>query len=133
MNKVLWIFCICIFFTIIIGKDVKFTSEEFEFANSRASDFEFVLLERLHSSAPIKKIHFGYPGYPLEEKYVIQFENGTQWHLNLQLNVELIPDTFQFRSTVIDQEIISAEVEHCYYRGYLDESADSIAAMSTCE
>ena len=133
MNKILWFVCICIIFTIINGKNIKIDSEEIEFANSRASDFEFVSIQLLHSSAPIKEIHFGYPGYPLEEKYLIEFENGTQWHLNLQLNVELVPDTFQFRSTGVDQEITSTDVEHCYYKGYLDESADSMAAMSTCD
>ena len=133
MNKILWIVCICIIFTIVNGKNIKINSEEIEFANSRASHFEFVWLQILHSSAPVKEIHFGYPGYPFEEKYVIEFENGTQWHLVLQLNVGLVPDNFQFRSTGIDQEFASNEVEHCYYRGYLEESADSVVAMSTCD
>ena len=123
---------VCLSFAIINVRNLEIEDEDLKFAQSRASDIEFISLKLVHSSAPYKEIHFGYPGYPNVEKYLLEFKNGSQWTLNLQLNIELIPDNFKFHTTYIDNETYSTYVEHCYYRGYFDESEDSNAAISTC-
>ncbi|KAI6650211.1 hypothetical protein LOD99_6128 [Oopsacas minuta] len=132
MNSLLLFVYFCLTFAITDGRNLEIENEDITFASSRASNFEFVSLQLINSSHPFKYIHFGYPGYPNDEKYVIEFENGTEWNLNLQLNIELIPSYFRFHTNDYDHEIHSTSVEHCYYKGYLDESIDSYAAMSTC-
>ena len=123
---------VCLSFAIIDARNLEIEDEDLKFAQSRASVVEFISLKLLHSSAPYKDIHFGYPGYPNVEKYLMKFKNGSQWILNLQLNIELIPDNFKFHTTDISHETHSTKVEHCYYTGYLEDSEDSNAAISTC-
>ena len=123
-------------FLLLRGVAVGVTQEDIVFASSKAFKYDFVSVELVSATAPVKEVHFGNPGYPGAVEYMIQFENGTQWDLNLQLNTQLVPDRFQFihQGTVSSGKCVSNSLNHCFYHGYLREVGEggSMAAVSTC-
>ena len=123
-------------FLSVSGISVGVTHDDITFASSKALIYDFVSVELISASAPVKEVHFGNPGYPGAAEYVVRFDNGTQWHFNLQLNTQLIPDKFQFlhQSPTSGSKLVSNSLKHCFYHGYLREVGDgiSMAAVSTC-
>ena len=127
--------------------ETKISADHIYYAASKARVYDFVTVEQVSASSPYKDLHFETSGYPAELAYRIRFENGSEWLLNLELNVQLIPDKFQFlhqsiskshdqlntTNTEIEMEV-STSLQHCFYHGHLvgGKEENTMAAMSTC-
>ena len=107
------------------------------FASSKALVYDFVTIELTNSSTPERERYFGNPGYPSAVEYLIRYDNGSEWHLSLQLNTQLIPDNFQslHHDSSTGNKVVTNSLIHCFYHGYLrgEEEDYSMAAVSTCD
>ena len=123
-------------FLLVYVVSAQITHDDIVFASSKSLVYDFVSVEVISATAPVKEVHFGNPGYPGAVKYQIRFDNGTEWNLNLQLNTQLVPDKFQFlhQSPMSSNKLVSNSLKHCFYHGYLrgEGEGSSMAAVSTC-
>ena len=133
----LLLFCIGLILQSTNVIAVSIARSDVTFPSSKALVYDFVSVELINISAPEREIHFGNPGYPSAVEYLIRYENGSEWHLSLQLNTQLVPDNFQsvHHNTSTGNEVITNSLINCFYHGYLKGTEEdySMAAVSTCD
>ena len=116
---------------------VSVARSDVTFASSKALAYDFVSVELISVSAPERETHFGNPGYPSAVEYLIRYDNGSEWHLSLQLNTQLVPDNFQsvHHNSSTGNKVVTNSLRHCFYHGHLrgTEEDYSMAAVSTCD
>ena len=103
-------------------------------ASRRASSFQFVNPTILFAAEPPQLS--GFTCHSAAITILLEKKDGEKWVLNLDLNLNLLKENFEFLHQETGNEqltVYTDTVVHCFYHGYVDNHPTSKVAIGTCD